>query len=108
MASARETNGQLDLLLLAVISTGEQHGYAIIRSLQDRSDGRFAMKQGTIYPALHRLESNGLVVSRLEAVDGRERRLYRLTARGHADLAERRAQWDRFASGVAAVLEFTP
>ncbi len=107
MTSKRELKGQLDLMLLAVIASGERYGYAIIRSLQDRSNGRFAMKEGTVYPALHRLEDAGLITSRLEQVDGRQRRLYDLTGAGRASLAEQRAAWDEYAASVAAVLGFS-
>ena len=60
-----EPNGQLDLLLMATIAGEPQHGYAIIQRLNERSGGRFAMLEGTVYPALHRLEELGLVASRI-------------------------------------------
>jgi len=104
MTSSRDLKGQLDVMLLAVIASGERYGYAIIRSLQQRSNGRFAMKEGTVYPALHRLEDAGLVMSRLEPVDGRQRRVYELTGPGRASLVEQRAAWDDYAASVTAVL----
>ncbi len=102
-----EPNGQLDLLLMATIAGGPQHGYAIIQTLNERSGGRFAMLEGTVYPALHRLEELGLVASRSTEVGGRKRRVYELTGLGTQALAERREAWDQFSAGVNAVLLFT-
>ena len=99
-----EPNGQLDLLLMATIAGGPQHGYAIIQTLNQRSGGRFAMLEGTVYPALHRLEELGLVASRATEVGGRRRRVYELTPLGTQALVERREAWDQFAAGVNAVL----
>jgi DNA-binding PadR family transcriptional regulator len=65
------------------------------------------MLEGTVYPALHRLEELGLVASRSTEVGGRTRRVYELTALGTQALAERRAAWDQFSAGVNAVLLFT-
>jgi len=101
-----EPNGQLDLLLMATIASGPQHGYAIIQTLNERSGGRFAMLEGTVYPALHRLEELGLVGSRTTEVGGRRRRVYELTSLGTNALVERREAWDEFAAGVNAVLLF--
>lgn len=101
-----EPNGQLDLLLMATIAGGPQHGYAIIQTLNERSGGRFEMLEGTVYPALHRLEELGLVASRSSEVGGRRRRVYELTAVGVKALIERREAWDQFAAGVNAVLVF--
>ena len=108
MSSRRrnEPNGQLDLLLMATIASGPQHGYAIIQTLNERSGGRFAMLEGTVYPALHRLEELGLVGSRTTEVSGRRRRVYELTPLGTQALVERREAWDEFAAGVNAVLLF--
>jgi len=102
-----EPNGQLDLLLMATIAGGPQHGYAIIQTLNERSGGRFAMLEGTVYPALHRLEELSLVASRSTEVGGRKRRVYELTAGGVAALDARRAEWASFAAGVDRVLGWT-
>ena len=96
--------GHLDLLLLSVLSAGPAHGYAIIAALRDRSDGTFDLPEGTIYPALHRLEKAGLLASDWADVGGRQRRIYALTDEGAAALAAQQAQWRRFAGGVRAVL----
>ena len=96
--------GNLDLLLLSVLSAGPAHGYAIISSLRDRSEGMFDLPEGTIYPALHRLEDAGLLVSTWAETDGRRRRVYGLTDQGAAALAAEQTEWRRFAGGMQAVL----
>jgi PadR family transcriptional regulator PadR len=96
--------GNLDLLLLSVLSAGPAHGYAIISSLRDRSEGMFDLPEGTIYPALHRLEDAGLLVSSWAETDGRRRRVYGLTDQGAGALAAEQTEWRRFAGGMHAVL----
>ena len=73
--------GHLDLLLLSVLSRGPGHGYEVITRLRDRSGGTFELPEGTVYPALHRLEEGGLLASAWDVVSGRRRRIYRLTRR---------------------------
>ena len=99
--------GNLDLLLLSVLSAGPAHGYAIIAALRDRSDGTFDLPEGTIYPALHRLENSGLLASTWADSQGRRRRVYALTDNGVAALAAERTRWRRFATGVQAVVGST-
>ena len=96
--------GHLDLLLLSVLAAGPAHGYAIISALRERSEGTFDLPEGTIYPALHRLEDAGLLSSSWAAGDGRRRRVYALTSAGAAALAAEQTEWRRFATGVGAVL----
>jgi DNA-binding PadR family transcriptional regulator len=96
--------GNLDLLLLSVLSAGPAHGYAVITALRDRSEGTFDLPEGTIYPALHRLEDSGLLVSSWAQAEGRRRRVYGLTDKGVAALAAQQTQWRKFANGVQAVL----
>jgi PadR family transcriptional regulator PadR len=96
--------GHLDLLLLSVLSRGSGHGYEVITRLRDRSDGTFELPEGTVYPALHRLEEAGLLASAWDVVAGRRRRIYRLTAAGEAALAEHSQQWREFSGSVARVL----
>jgi len=96
--------GNLDLLLLSVLSAGPAHGYAIISALRDRSAGTFDLPEGTIYPALHRLEDSGLLISTWALAGGRRRRVYGLTDDGAAALAAEQNDWRKFASGVQAVL----
>jgi PadR family transcriptional regulator len=96
--------GHLDLLLLSVLSAGPAHGYAVISALRERSEGTFDLPEGTIYPALHRLEGAGLLASSWAEVDGRRRRVYGLTDDGAAALAAQRTEWRQFARGIQAVL----
>jgi PadR family transcriptional regulator, regulatory protein PadR len=96
--------GNMDLLLLSVLAAGPAHGYAIISALRDRSAGTFDLPEGTIYPALHRLEDAGLLASSWAAAEGRKRRVYALTDAGVAALAAEQTEWRRFASGVQAVV----
>jgi PadR family transcriptional regulator, regulatory protein PadR len=96
--------GHLDLLLLAVLREQPLHGYAVVEALAQRSDGAFVLPEGTIYPALHRLERAGLLSSHPTEVSGRRRRVYQVTAEGSAAMAEFERNWERFAHGVEAVL----
>jgi DNA-binding PadR family transcriptional regulator len=96
--------GNLDLLLLSVLAAGPAHGYAIISALRDRSEGTFDLPEGTIYPALHRLEGAGLLASSWAQAEGRRRRVYGLTDAGVAALAAEQREWQKFAGGVRAVL----
>ncbi len=103
MATAH-VKGSLDLLLMGVLRRGPTHGYAIIAALRVRSDGEFDLAEGTIYPALHRLERAGLVASSVEVAQGRRRRSYALTARGRAEFAAQRREWQGFVAHMQAVL----
>ena len=96
--------GHLDLLLMSVLSRSPGHGYQVITRLRDRSDGAFELPEGTVYPALHRLEESGLLASAWDVVSGRRRRIYRLTAAGEAALAEQSKQWREFSGSVGRVL----
>jgi DNA-binding PadR family transcriptional regulator len=96
--------GHLDLLLLSVLAAGPAHGYAVITALRGRSDGTFDLPEGTVYPALHRLERAGLLTSSWQDAEGRRRRVYALTADGEAALAAERTEWKRFAGGIGLVL----
>jgi PadR family transcriptional regulator, regulatory protein PadR len=100
---AEELKGHLDALILAVLAGESRHGYAVIEELKRRSGGALAVPEGTVYPALHRLERSGLLASSWS--DGaRRRRVYRLTARGRRELAARRASWREFTATIEAVL----
>ena len=94
--------GNLDLLLLSVLSAAPLHGYAVIEEL--RSRGGFDLPEGTVYPALHRLEAAGLVDSRWSSETGRRRRVYSLTRRGRRELTRRRDEWHAFTGAVGAVI----
>lgn len=102
--SGEALKGHLDLLLLAALDEGPAHGYAIIQTVKRRSLEVFALAEGTIYPALHRLEDKGLVESRWVEHTGRRRRLYRLTRKGKSALREKRHAWWGFAAAMNATL----
>jgi DNA-binding PadR family transcriptional regulator len=97
-------NSDVDLLLMGVLRHGPAHGYAIIAALRERSAGEFDFPEGTIYPALHRLERSGLVASEVELAQGRRRRTYALTPNGRKQFAVQRREWQRFATGMQAVI----
>lgn len=101
---AEELKGHLDALILAVVSVEPLHGYAIIEELKSRSGGVLSLPEGTVYPALHRLERSGLLGSEWSTTEGRRRRVYNLTARGRRELGARRQSWREFASTMEAVL----
>ena len=92
--------GHLDLLLLAILSEGPAHGYAVIESLRSRSGGTFDLPEGTIYPALHRLERQGLLRSRWSEDSARRKRIYQLTLKGQQALAQRQEEWKKFSKAV--------
>lgn len=100
--------GHLDVLLLATLTHGPQHGYAIKEALRNGSRGRFDLPTGTVYPALHRLERAGLITGSWSVVDGRRRRSYRLTEKGRRKLASERTSWHEFSLAVTAILEPGP
>jgi transcriptional regulator len=98
--------GHLDMIVLAALAAaGSAHGYAVIEEIKQRSGGAFDLPEGTIYPALHRLEQAGLLSSRWTTADsGRRRRVYTLTKAGTRALAERRAIWKQFSDAVGGLL----
>ena len=100
--------GNLDLLTLVVLAAAPAHGYEVAERLRQHSDGAFDLPEGTIYPALHRLEARGWVTSSWTTVDGRRRRVYALTDRGHQQLAGQRREWARFTAAMAVVLGTEP
>jgi len=107
-ADAQALKGHLDVLLLATLNDGPQHGYAIKEALRDGSGGRFDLPTGTVYPALHRLERAGLITGSWSVVDGRRRRSYELTEDGRRKLKGERANWREFATAVTTLLEPGP
>jgi len=102
-----QLKGHLDLLILGVLQDGAAHGYAVIKSLREKSRGTFDLPEGTVYPALHRLEEAGLVVSRWAQAEGRKRRVYEITAQGKVSLSARRDEWLRFQGAVNSVVART-
>ena len=101
---SRLLTGMVDVLILEVISGGPTYGYEIVQSVLDRSRGSFELKEGSLYPALHRLERQKLLWSFWREADGRRRKYYRLTAAGARALEEKKQEWFHFAAGVNGVL----
>lgn len=97
--------GSLDLLVLKALSAGRQHGYAIARRLFDQSGEFLNIEEGSLYPALHRLEKRGWVTSEWgESERKRRARYYKLTAKGLAQLKTETAAWQRMVEAIDRVL----
>jgi PadR family transcriptional regulator, regulatory protein PadR len=101
---ADRVKGHLDLLLLGVLNDGPGHGYRMITELRVRTTGAIDLPEGSVYPALHRLEKTGLLASEWEPGAVRRRRVYRLTEQGRAALAAEQRDWRRLVSAVEAVI----
>lgn len=100
--------GHLDALVLALLEEGPLHGYGIIEQLRSRSGEIFDLPEGTVYPALYRLERSGSVTSTRASVGGRSRRVYRLARPGRAALKASRQDWLQFSSAVTRILRTEP
>jgi len=97
--------GNATTLVLAVLKDGARHGYDIAREVERRSDNAFVFKHGTLYPILHGLEKDALIVSTWEHPDGeRPRRVYRLTPAGEAKLDQCLEQWNEFTRAMNKVI----
>jgi PadR family transcriptional regulator PadR len=107
MAEARAElpQGTLDLLILKIVALGPRHGYAIAQRLQQISRDVVRVQQGSLYPALHRLENRGLLAADWKESDtGREAKFYRLTAKGRAQLGAEEESWRRLTEAVGLIL----
>ena len=97
--------GTYDLIVLDVLRNGTNYGYGIVKRIFDQSKGTIRWHEGTLYPVLHRLEKRGLLTSQWRgAKRGRQRRYYRLTARGQLLWRTQRDQWRIFSRGVNSLL----
>ncbi|HEY8550371.1 MAG TPA: PadR family transcriptional regulator [Vicinamibacterales bacterium] len=97
--------GTLDLLILKVVALTPLHGYAIAQRLQQMSNDVVQVTQGTLYPALHRLENRGLLAAEWHQTDtGREAKFYRLTRQGRARLEAEEASWRRLTTAIGNIL----
>jgi PadR family transcriptional regulator PadR len=97
--------GTLDMLILKVVALGPVHGYAIAQRLQQMSGAVLQVQQGSLYPALHRLEKRRWLRAEWAASDtGREARFYSLTRIGRQQLGEQRANWDRLSAAISGIL----
>jgi len=101
--------GTLDLLILKAVSLGPLHGYGVLLRIQQISKGRLEIQQGSLYPALYRLEHQGWIVSEWgESENRRKAKYYRLTAAGRRKLQTETEKWNRMANVIAGVLQSTP
>jgi PadR family transcriptional regulator PadR len=96
--------GTLPTLILQALANEPNHGYRIAQSIKERSQGVLDFKEGTLYPALHKLENEALVQSYEETENGRIRRYYRITKTGRKTLAADRAEWRQLSSAVSTLL----
>jgi DNA-binding PadR family transcriptional regulator len=98
--------GNTDPLLLCLINHQPTYGYQIVKELQRRSNGYFQFKEGTLYPALHRLEKDKLIKGEWQTLsNGQQRRYYYITQKGQQVLASRLAIWHDFSTAVQAILQ---
>lgn len=98
--------GTLDLLILKTLSTASLHGWDIAKRIAVVSKDRLSLKQGSLYPALHRLEGKGWIEAEWGVSEaGRAAKFYRLTRAGRKQLEAERTQWESFASAVASILK---
>src|ERR1700678_898041 len=97
--------GTLPTLILQALAEGPSHGYRIAQRIKVRSKGVLDFKEGTLYPALHKLEKEGLVASYEGVEQGRKRRYYRITKSGKAVLAKERREWRELSRAVRLILE---
>jgi PadR family transcriptional regulator, regulatory protein PadR len=103
-----DLQGALDLLILKTLSQlGSMHGYGIVMHLRRVSDDLIIVEEGSLYPALHRMEQNGWVRATWAVTDyGRKARWYALTSAGKQQLASREKNWEQVVKGVNAILRF--
>jgi transcriptional regulator len=100
--------GTLDLLILKIVALGPVHGYAIAQRLQQVSRDVVQVPQGSLYPALHRLENRGfLAADWKETETGRDAKFYRLTRKGRAQLETEAASWERLTEAVGLILKLS-
>lgn len=98
--------GNTDSLLLCLISRQPTYGYQIVKELEKRSNGYFQFKEGTLYPALHRLERDKLIDGKWQTLpNGQQRRYYHITEKGQQFLTTRLATWQDFSTAVEAVIQ---
>jgi PadR family transcriptional regulator, regulatory protein PadR len=106
--SAELLPGTLDLLILKAVSLGKLHGYGVLLRIQQISGGALLIQQGALYPALYRLEQQGLIESEWGTSDNNRRaKFYRLTPAGRSRLGEQTQSWNRLAEAIATALRAT-
>ena len=101
--------GTLDLLILQAVSLGEHHGYGVLLRIEQITGGALAIQQGTLYPALYRLEHQGLIRSTWGTSENNRRaKFYRITAAGRRRRGEQEAGWNRLVAAMSAALNAQP
>lgn len=106
MAKLDMRTGSTTVMILRLLADKPMYGYQIVKELQSRSEGYFELEQGTLYPALHRLENDGLVSSRWEIIaDGPSRKYYHITDKGRAALEKSAQQWSDFSRQLLKLLD---
>ena len=110
MAPGRDVlKGSSSSLLLCLLEKEPMYGYQIVRELDTKSQGYFRFKEGTLYPALHRLEKSGLIAGKWQLLsNGRQRRYYYITPKGQTKLAVEKTQWQDFLNALTLVLRPEP
>src|SRR5579871_4719476 len=100
--------GTLDLLILKIVALGPVHGYAVAQRLEQVSRGVVQVPEGSLYPALHRLENRGFLAADWKQTGtGREAKFYRLTRKGRAQLESEAASWERLTEAVGLILRMS-
>ena len=100
--------GTLDMLILKIVALGPVHGYGVAQRLQQVSRDVVQVPQGSLYPALHRLENRGMLAAEWKQTEtGREAKFYRLTRKGRGQLETETASWERLAEAVALILRLS-
>jgi DNA-binding PadR family transcriptional regulator len=107
-----QLRGHLETLVLSVLERGEAHGFEVLRRLEEEGSGLLRLKEGSLYPALYRLEEAGKIRARWEDGSvrrrGPRRRLYQLTKSGRRELGRRREGWRRFVDIIGRIVEVPP
>jgi transcriptional regulator len=98
--------GTLDMLILKIVALGPVHGYGISQRIRQISQEVLQVQQGSLYPALHRLEKRGWLLSEWgESGNGRQAKFYKLSAKGRKQLAEEESNWNRLSGAVSLIME---
>jgi PadR family transcriptional regulator, regulatory protein PadR len=97
--------GSTEILVLSLLVEGPMYGYEISQELEQRSGGYFEMKEGLLYPTLHRMQQKGWLAADWRTVDGRDRKYYSLTPTGHKVLREQAAEWITFIDAIHQLLK---
>ena len=109
MSAVELLPGTIDLLVLKAVSLGPQHGYGILLRIEQISRGHLPVQQGTLYPALYRLENRGLLASEWGTSENNRRaKFYALTSAGRKQLRDERSSWQQIVAGMTAALRATP